>query len=110
MIEGWRGGGGGLIIVSWIQAGSRKKTQIYSPANIHAVFSVYMVEICTRLLGALAKTPPVVCVCVCVFFCFPDFCVSSFFLEKWITLAQILSSKDPGYGRGVPFWAFYFSG
>ena len=21
-----------------------------------------------------------------------------------------LSSKDPGYGRGVPYWAFYFSG
>ena len=44
----------------------------YSPANIHAIYSVQTVKLCTRLLCAVAETSPVVI--FLVLFCFlPDF-------------------------------------
>ena len=36
-----------------------KITQRYSPANVHAVFSIQTVKNCTRLLCDIAKTSPV---------------------------------------------------
>ena len=42
-----------------LQTGSRKKTQMYSPVNVHAVFSIQTVKFFTRpLLCALAKISP----------------------------------------------------
>ena len=41
-----------------VQAGSCKKPEIYSPANVHAFFSIQTVKLCTRLLCAVAKTSP----------------------------------------------------
>ena len=45
---------------STTQAGSSKKPELYSPANVPAVFPIQTVRFFTRLLCAVAKTSPVV--------------------------------------------------
>ena len=48
------------IIYLKVQAGSRKHKQLFSPENVHAIFSIQTVKICARLLcAAIAKTSPV---------------------------------------------------
>ena len=39
-------------LLLYVQAGSRKKPQFYSPANVHAVFSIQpeAVNFCTRII------------------------------------------------------------
>ena len=48
----WRGLG---VLLHEVQAGSRKKKEIYSLAKVHAIFSIQTVKLCTRLPCAIAK-------------------------------------------------------
>ena len=89
--------GGGFTL----QAGSRKKSQKYSPANVHAIFLIQTVNFCTRLLCAIAKTSPVVP------FFLSDFSSVKGFRKMWPTLDKHISARKKnklrksGVGMGM---------
>ena len=73
------------------QAGSRTEIiYIYSPANVHAVFSIHTVQFCTRLFSVSLRRPHSL-----VVFCFfsSDFWSVKIFWRMWPTLEQQFSSK-----------------
>ena len=53
-----------------LQAGSRKKTQMYSPVNVHAVFSIQTVKFCTHTSSMChCNCKDRICRVLFVFFC-----------------------------------------
>ena len=73
-----------------MQAGSSIKPEIFSPENVHAVFSIQTVKICARLLCGVAKTSAV----GVLFFCFlPEFSSVKIVWRLWTTLHQSVSAK-----------------
>ena len=60
---------------------------MYSPADVHAVYSSQTVKFCKRLLCALAKTSPD------DFLFLQDFSSVEISQKMWTTLAQLFSAK-----------------
>ena len=60
------------------------------------------------ILGKAANHPAVLDVCACSSGAdTQDILKSTKLMTGGVHLSR---AEDPGYGRGVPFWAFYFSG
>ena len=87
-----------------IRAGSRKKKQIFSAANVHAGFSIQIVKLCTSLLCDIAKTSPVVFFFV---FLLSDFSSVKIFVETVAHLRPNFfgerkkSKRRSGLGMGM---------
>ena len=65
-----------------------KNPKFIPPANAHAVFSIWTLKFCKRLLCALAKTSPVF-----FFSRLTEFSSVKVYRKMWVTLAQLFSAK-----------------